>query len=73
MSLLQLGAVSQVAKDTKTGEGRKNSLWSRGAKEVRALCIVRVQEAESDELFRDMGKEDKSVDITLPYDKIRFI
>jgi hypothetical protein len=54
--------------DTKTAEGRKNSLRNKGAKEVRALCVVCVQEAESDEQFRDMGKEDKSVEnITLPY------
>ena len=54
--------------DTKTAEGWKNSLRNNGAKEVRTLCVVCLQEAESDERFRYMGKEDKSVeDIALPY------
>jgi len=56
--------------DAEIAEGWKDSFWSNDAKEVRALCIVCVQEAQSDECLRGLKKENKSVPgITLTYDR----
>jgi len=71
VSLSWLWAVPRIALDAETAEGWKDSFWSNDAKEVRGLCIVGVQEAQSDECLRGLANEDKSVlDITLPYDQI---
>ena len=56
--------------DAETAKRQKDSLWNNSTKEVRALCVACIKEAQPFEHLRSLRKEDKSVlDITLPYNQ----